>query len=34
MPMREFDSIAWIDKPDWQGFCGDIGWIVADMLKG
>jgi hypothetical protein len=34
MPQREFDSVAWVVKPDWEAFCGDIDRIVNEMLIG
>ena len=34
MPEIEFDAIAWINKPDWKKFKGDINEIVFDMLGG
>jgi len=34
MPKHEFDSIAWIKKPDWNVFKEDINKIVFDMLNG
>lgn len=34
MPQKEFETIAWVKKPDWQEFCNDIDRIVYDMLSG
>ena len=34
MPLEKFESIVWIEKPDWQTFSDDIGRIVLDMLEG
>jgi predicted nucleotidyltransferase component of viral defense system len=34
MPQREFDSIAWVAKPEWAAFSDDIDRIVRDMLVG
>ncbi len=34
MPQSEFESVAWVTKPDWAVFCDDIGGIVNDMLVG
>jgi hypothetical protein len=32
MPQSAFDSIAWVEKPDWKEFCDDIGRIALEML--
>jgi predicted nucleotidyltransferase component of viral defense system len=34
MPQREFESIIWIKKPDWDEFRQDIKRIAFDMLSG
>jgi predicted nucleotidyltransferase component of viral defense system len=34
IPQSEFDTIAWIKKPDWQEFRGDIARIVYQMISG
>jgi predicted nucleotidyltransferase component of viral defense system len=34
MPKKEFDSISWVQKPDWEVFKEGIGKIVSDMLNG
>jgi predicted nucleotidyltransferase component of viral defense system len=34
MPQNEFDSIMWINKPDWDEFQRDIKNITFDMLNG
>ena len=34
MPESEFDTIAWIEKPDWVTFKKDIQNVVFDMLNG
>ena len=34
MPQSEFDSIAWVVKPEWDEFRKDIDKIVFDMLSG
>jgi len=34
MPQKEFDTIAWVNKPDWKDFQEDIKRIVFDMLNG
>jgi len=34
IPKHEFDSIVWIDKPDFNIFMEDINNIVSDMLCG
>ena len=34
MPQSGFESVAWIEKPDWQVFCDDISRITFDMLVG
>ncbi|MCL1837291.1 MAG: nucleotidyl transferase AbiEii/AbiGii toxin family protein [Treponema sp.] len=34
MPRSEFDTVAWIKKPDWEVFCADIDRIVYDMISG
>ena len=33
IPKSEFDTIAWVEKPDWDKFRADIDNIVYDMLK-
>ena len=33
MPKSEFDTIAWVNKPDWGVFRKDIDNIVFDMLN-
>ena len=34
MPQSEFETIAWIKKPDWHEFCSDIDRIVYEMTSG
>jgi len=34
MPQSEFESVAWVKRPDWEIFCDDVGRIVNDMLAG
>ena len=34
MPQSEFETIAWIKKPDWEVFCSDIDRIVYEILVG
>jgi hypothetical protein len=34
IPKSEFDTIAWVQKPDWDKFKDDIDKIVFDMLNG
>jgi len=34
MPQSAFESVVWIDKPDWSAFCDDIERITLDMLGG
>ena len=34
IPQEKFESIAWIEKPDWSTFCEDIRQIVNEMLVG
>jgi len=34
IPKNEFDTIAWVEKPDWVEFKEDIINIVQDMLNG
>ena len=34
MPKNEFESIAWIIKPDWEVFRSDINQIVSEMIRG
>jgi hypothetical protein len=34
MPKEEFDTIAWVKKPDWKDFQEDIKKIAFDMLNG
>jgi predicted nucleotidyltransferase component of viral defense system len=34
MPQSEFETIAWVKKPDWDEFSGDINRIVFDMING
>ena len=34
MPKNEFDTIAWVEKPDWVKFKDDISNIIFDMLNG
>ena len=34
MPQREFETIAWVEKPSWDVFCNDINKIVYDMMCG
>jgi hypothetical protein len=34
MPQKEFDTIAWVKKPDWKDFQEDIKKIAFDMLNG
>jgi hypothetical protein len=32
MPRNEFDTIAWVKKPDWEDFKDDINKIAFDIL--
>jgi len=32
MPKNEFDTISWVEKPDWDKFKQDISNIVYEML--
>jgi len=32
MPKNEFDTISWVEKPNWDKFKNDINNIVFDML--
>ena len=34
MPKSEFETIAWVIKPDWDEFREDINRIVFDMMNG
>ena len=34
MPQSEFETIAWVKKPEWDEFRGDIEKIVFDMMSG
>jgi predicted nucleotidyltransferase component of viral defense system len=34
MPESEFETVAWINKPDWQAFRNDIDRIVLEMISG
>ena len=34
IPQREFETIAWTKKPDWDEFRNDIDRIVFDMMSG
>jgi len=34
IPINEFNSIAWVEKPDWDKFKDDINHIIFDMLNG
>jgi len=34
MPKSEFETIAWVKKPEWNVFCGDIERIVFEMMNG
>ena len=34
MPRGAFESVAWVEKPDWKAFCEDIGRIALAMLSG
>ena len=34
IPQSEFETIAWIKKPDWNEFRNDINRIVFDMMNG
>jgi len=34
MPKSEFETIAWVKKPDWDEFREDINRIVFDMMNG
>ena len=34
IPKSEFDTINWVEKPDWERFKEDISNIVYDMLNG
>ena len=33
MPQSEFETIAWVQKPDWQEFRNDIDRIVHEMMS-
>jgi predicted nucleotidyltransferase component of viral defense system len=33
MPQSEFETIAWVKKPEWDEFRGDIERIVFDMVN-
>ena len=33
MPEKEYETIAWIEKPDWIKFKADISNIIFDMLN-
>jgi predicted nucleotidyltransferase component of viral defense system len=32
MPQSAFESVAWVEKPDWKAFCNDIEQLALDML--
>jgi len=32
MPQSEFESVAWVIRPDWEVFCEDLSGIVNEML--
>jgi predicted nucleotidyltransferase component of viral defense system len=34
MPQSEFETIAWIKKPEWQEFRNDIDRIIHEMISG
>ena len=34
IPQREFESVKWINKPDWDEFKNDLDIIIFDMLNG
>jgi len=34
IPQHEFETISWVNKPDWEVFRKDIDRIVFDMLSG
>jgi len=34
IPKKEFESIAWVKKPDWKKFHSDIEQIVFQMING
>jgi len=34
MPESEFETVAWIKKPNWQEFRNDIDRIVYEMISG
>ena len=34
MPQSEFETIAWVNKPDWQEFRSDIDRIIHEMISG
>ena len=34
MPQSKFDTITWVNKPDWEEFRNDINRIVFDMISG
>jgi hypothetical protein len=34
MPQSEFETIAWVKKPEWEEFRSDIDKIIYDMLNG
>jgi len=33
MPQSEFESLAWVKKPEWDEFCADINRIMFDMIS-
>jgi hypothetical protein len=34
IPQSEFETIAWVNKPEWEEFRSDIERIVFDMMNG
>jgi hypothetical protein len=34
MPQSEFETIAWVKKPEWEEFRSDIERIIFDMMNG
>jgi len=33
IPQSEFETISWVQKPEWKVFCEDINRIVFDMVN-
>jgi len=34
MPQKEFDMIAWVNKPSWEEFQRDVETIAFNILGG